>query len=420
MARRAKTTVETQPEVDAGPVTSQFDFKKSFQNLKPETFWQFLREYPDWEAGAVYLYRLWPVIDRQLAGKKEKNIDIFTGPITDLDILHRHGSGKYQLRFNDQNKPKGLVNVATCKVDINDPLYEPVVPLEEVVEGADANKSYIDGLKARGKWKENAVPTSDGNQATAELARTLDRVVEKAMEQRPAPTPEKAPSDPFEIALKWMELQRKTPVADPMDQMLKLMQIMREQQKPQQVDPLEAYTKVAEVIEARASRQASSGGNGTDWGGMILGFFNALPQLIQGFMMMRAMAPQPAAPVVPPTPTAPMPYNPFAPGVPMPTQMPDLSQVLLDLKPFLMKAIVQGQTGDEFASGLVTFQGEQKYQQLARLGMDGLIGALNAQPDLWSILSQFEPQVRQFIQEFLDYGKAEQPEAEEPQHDGTV
>ena len=104
----------------------------------------------------------------------------------------------------------------------------------------------------------------------------------------------------------------------------------------------------------------------------------------------------------------------------MPTQMPDLNQLLLDLKPFLMKAIVQGQTGDEFASGLVTFHGEQRYQQLASFGMDGLIGALKAQPDLWGILSQIEPQVRQFIQEFLDYGKAEQTEAEEPQHDGTV
>lgn len=418
MARRAKTPVEAPLEDESSPAVSQFDFKKSFQNLKPDTFWQFLKEYPDWEAGTVYVYRLWPVIDRQLAGRKEKNIDVFTSPITDLDILHRHGSGKYQLRFNDQNKPKGLVNVATCKVDINDPLYEPVVPLDEVVEGADANKSYIDGLKARGKWKESVVPPSDGSQATAEMARTLDRVVEKVMEQRPAPAPEKAPSDPFEIALKWMELQRKTPVADPMDQMLKLMQIMREQQKPQQIDPLEAYAKVAEVIEARATRQSSSAGNGTDWGGMILGFFNALPQLIQGFMMMRAMAPQPAAqPVAPAAP--PVPYSPFdLAGVPMPGT--DLNTVLLDLKPFLMKAIVQGQTGDEFASGLVTFHGEQRYQQLASFGMEGLIGALKAQPDLWGILSQFEAQVRQFIQEFLDYGKAEPAEAEEPQHDGTV
>ncbi len=172
--RRAKVTIEApQESVAAAAESSQFDFKKSFQNLKPETFWQFLKEYPDWEAGAVYVYRLWPVIDRQLAGNKEKNIDIFTSAITDLDILHRHGSGKYHLMFNDSNKPKGLVNVATCKVDINDPLYEPVVPLEEVVEGADANKSYIEGLKARQKWKGSTVLTHDGGQATAEMARSL-------------------------------------------------------------------------------------------------------------------------------------------------------------------------------------------------------------------------------------------------------
>lgn len=96
----------------------------------------------------------------------------------------------------------------------------------------------------------------------------------------------------------------------------------------------------------------------------------------------------------------------------MPLQPPDLNSILSELKPFLMKAIVQGQTGDEFASGLVTFHGEEKYHQLAGHGMDGLLGALKAQSDLWGVLSQFEPQVRQFIQEFLDYGKPEGSEGE--------
>ncbi|OHE78565.1 MAG: hypothetical protein A2107_07550 [Verrucomicrobia bacterium GWF2_62_7] len=389
--------------------SSQFDFKKSFQNLKPETFWQFLKEYPDWEAGSVYVYRLWPVIDRQLAGHKEKNIDIFTSPITDLDILHRHGSGKYQLRFNDSNKPKGLVNVATCKADINDPLYEPVVPLEEIVEGADANKSFIEGLKARGKWKESAVLTNDGGQATAEMARTLNNIVDKVMERSPAQT-EKPTQDPFDIALRMIQLVPKPgPVPDPMDQALRLMEFVRANQKSQAVDPLDAYAKVAEVIETRASRQTANPGGGTDWGALILGFVNALPQMVQGFMMMRAMAPPPPAANPgfqnPPVPLAPGPND--STGVDMPIQPPDLNSLFNELKPFLVKAIVQGQAGDEFAAGLVTFQGEARYRQLASYGMDGLMGALKSNAELWMMLSSYEDQVRTFIQDFLDYGKEE-------------
>lgn len=415
---RRKTVSADVPEE---PLQQTFDFQKSFQKLKPENFWPFIRDYPSWEAAAVYLYRLWPVIDRKLAGHDEKYIDVFTEPITEEDVLRKHGNGKYLLHFNDSNRPKGLAQMATCKVEIRDPSYEPVVPLEEIVEGADANKSYIEGLKARGKWKENAVPQSDNGQATAELARTLNNLVDRVTERPPAPA-EPPRQDPFEIALRIQGLLQQNspkPAADPIETAVKIVQLMQPAAKPpREVDPLEVYGKVADIIEARASRYAGASSGGTDWGGLVVEFVKALPMLIQGFTMMKAAQQQaagmpgvPAAyPMPPAQPMYPMPIDPR--GEPtMPRQAPDLQALFAELKPFLLKAMMQGQSGDEFASGLVTFYGEERYQQLASNGMDGLLNALKAHAELWMMLAPYEEKVREFIQEFLDYGKNEESEA---------
>lgn len=409
------------PEKQAEETGSEmvFDFRKPFQKLKPETFWEFLQQYPDWEACAVYVYRLWPVIDRRLSGHKEKYIDVLSEKVTEIDLLRKHGSGKYQLMFNDSNKPKGLVNVASCKVELNDPMFEPVVPLEEVVEGADANKSYIDGLRARGKWKDTSMPAQDNGQAaTAELARTLTSVVDRVMEREQAPPPPPPPQDPFAIAMQMMKLMPPPPPPpDPTAQAMKLLEFIRANEGRQEPDPLETYTKIADLIDRRTrhANPAASGG-GINWGEAILGFVSALPQLVQGFVAMKAMMPQQVAPAAFPAMQAG--YLPPTQGATMPE--PDLNTLFLELKPYLMKAIMQGQTGDEFASGLMTFLGEERYKQVAGHGVEGILGALRSQADLWMLLSPYEEQVRTFIQEFIDYGKAESAPPEEPQYDGTV
>jgi hypothetical protein len=389
-----------------------FDFKKPFQKLKPETFWEFIQQYPDWEACAIYVYRLWPVIDRRLSGHKEKYIDVLSEKITEIDLLRKHGSGKYQLMFNDSNKPKGLVNVASCKVELNDPMFEPVVPLEEVVEGADANKSYIDGLRARGTWKDASMPAIDhGQAATAELARTLTSVVDRVMEREQAPPPPPPPQDPFAIAMQMLKLMpTPPPPPDPTAQAMKLLEFIRANEGPQEKDPLETYTRIADLIDRRTrhANPAASGG-GINWGEALLGFVSALPQLVQGFVAMKAMMPQQVVPAA--FPAGQPGYLPPTQGAPMPE--PDLNTLFLELKPYLMKAIMQGQSGDEFASGLVTFLGEDRYKQVAGHGLEGILGALRSQSDLWMLLSPYEEAVRTFIQEFLDYGKPETPEAEE-------
>jgi hypothetical protein len=231
------------------------------------------------------------------------------------------------------------------------------------------------------------------------------------MEREQAPPPPPPPQDPFAIAMQMLKLMpTPPPPPDPTAQAMKLLEFIRANEGPQEKDPLETYTRIADLIDRRTrhANPAASGG-GINWGEALLGFVSALPQLVQGFVAMKAMMPQQVVPAA--FPAGQPGYLPPTQGAPMPE--PDLNTLFLELKPYLMKAIMQGQSGDEFASGLVTFLGEDRYKQVAGHGLEGILGALRSQSDLWMLLSPYEEAVRTFIQEFLDYGKPETPEAEE-------
>jgi len=393
---------ETAPSEDvitlpSQPPASDFDFTKARQYLRPETFFEFIKAYPDWEACAIYLYRLWPVIDRKLTGHSEKYIDVFAEPITEMDILRKHGSGKYLLHFNDSNRPGGLKQVAMCKLELNDPLYEPILDQNEVVEGIDANKSYIEGLIARGKWKRNppadqAAPSPDT--LAASLATALQRISAPAAPVTAAAAAEPARPDPYEIGLRIAELAQRTapkPSADPLELALKIVSLM--QQRPAE-DPLELYGKVADIIEARAARYAGKPA-GTDWSTVLLDLAKALPALIQGFVAMKAAGSQTQATVGQGPATAP-------PAAAVAVATPEA--LLEELKPFLLRAISTGQGGDEFAAGVVTFYGEGRYRQIAGLGADGILDSLRRQPEVWTVLSPYEADIRAFVNDFLAYG----------------
>lgn len=393
-------------EASAQMPEATFDFSKARQILKPETFFEFLKAYPDWEACAIYLYRLWPVIDRKLTGHSEKYIDVFSEPITEMDILRKHGSGKYLLHFNDSNRPGGLKQVAMCKLELNDPLYEPILDHNEVVEGIDANKSYIEGQIARGKWKRNPPPEASAAPSTESLAASVASALQR-MTPAPVASTEPARPDPYEIGLRIAELAQRSapkPSADPLDLALKIVALMREKKES---DPLELYAKVADIIEARAARYAGKA-PATDWSAALLDFAKALPALVQGFVSLRAAnSPAISGTVQGPAVGAVAPSTATVPTTPLPVS----AEMLLEqLKPFLLKSISAGQGGDEFAAGIVTFYGEDKYREIAGLGMEGILDVMRRQADIWSLLSPYEAEVRSFVADFLAYGQQEPSE----------
>lgn len=424
MARARKQAVQSEAQAAEAPL----DFTKSFQKLKPETFWRLWVQYPNREAISVYVYRLYPVIDRLKAGKDAKNIAIYTEPITELDFLRAHGSGKYQLQFNDSNRPPDLRQVATCILSLDDVDYPPVIAPGELVMNAPDNQSYVDGLRARGLMKEASVSQNDSNVAVAELAKTNREIITRVMETQSADKAAPAP-DPFGIALRMIELQKgmapaPPPAADPFDIALKIVTLIQPAMQPAKAaDPLESYVKVKQIMEeiAPKSAPASEGGG---WGSMVLEFVKALPQLMQGFMMMQHAQAAGAGPGVAGVPMAALPpQTPTPPQetlVPMTGEQIDVNVLLQQLRPFVLKALMRGQDGDEFADFVVTLVSQDAYEKLRALGMDGLLNYLKSQADLWPMLSSFEPQVREWLQAFLDAGKdPDAPTGEGPQAAGA-
>jgi hypothetical protein len=82
----------------------------------------------------------------------------------------------------------------------------------------------------------------------------------------------------------------------------------------------------------------------------------------------------------------------------------------------LLNALNQGSDGGMFAEGLATLYGGLAYEQIAALGKEGIMQALQAHPQLWPQLAPIQGRLEQFIEEFLSFGR---DEGEQEQDDDT-
>lgn len=387
----------------------EFDFNRSFQKLSWETFQKFQFAYPNKEGISLYLYRLWPLIDRKLTGQAVKNIDVFPGPVTEEDLLRKHGSGKYLLTFNDTNKPKTMTKVAETKIDLNDHDFPPVLDQNELIMGHRDNDSYIAGLKARGEWKRDTeMPHQNPDSAaTAELAKLVSNMTGKLLDKEQPP----AQPDPFDQALRMLTIMKEfTPKpaaiqqADPYDVALKLVSLVQGQRSEQKEDPLEVYARVTETVERIAGRFDRGSGGSIGWSHVLLKLIEHLPGVLQSVVAMKVMGEQGgiAQQAGVPAPVMTVPTR----EAQMPTTASDLPAIFSVIRPYLFRAMTSGQPGDDFAAGLVTFVGQEKYDALASHGEEGLINFLQSQADVWPMIAPYEERVREFIRDFLAYGQA--------------
>jgi hypothetical protein len=93
-----------------------------------------------------------------------------------------------------------------------------------------------------------------------------------------------------------------------------------------------------------------------------------------------------------------------------------LFQLAGQIGPCLLNALNQGCDGGAFAESLTTLYGGLAYEQIAALGKEGIIGALQSQPQFWPQLAPIQARVEQFVEEFLAVGLEEQ-EGDEEQED---
>lgn len=116
-------------------------------DIKATMKWLGLLNNNHWERLAVYLYRTWPIIDRE-----PKYIDMFGSGFTLDDIKKNHGGGKYKLSIKDTDKgfkaPEDCFFECYFEIPVSE--SDPIINYEELDLFSNKNRQYIDKLKLKG------------------------------------------------------------------------------------------------------------------------------------------------------------------------------------------------------------------------------------------------------------------------------
>jgi hypothetical protein len=403
-------TATKKQAISTGPAIDPLDFDRPFQQLRPETFYRFTREYPNKEAVSTYVYRLLPKINRSQVGIKTNYIAIHTEPIDEAFLLEKHGSGFYMLKFTDSNQPKGLAQRATTKLELSDPDFPPVVDPRELVLDDEKSRPWLDDLRARGILKGDAVSgatnESPAVEALADVTRKLleargehggfDKqitpIILKLLDQKPST---------IDDAVKLASLMK--PAESPVT--AELLKMLLSQQRQSPADPFEAYERVEKVVERIAAK--NGGGRTGGWSE----FMQTLPSLIQGglsvlSMMMAMRTGQPAPPISAVAPAAPIATQETA----LPTGESDMLnpaiiRALQTTGERAIKAFERGISGDHFASALcIDDEGERIFAMLHQMGKDGIFQALSMAPGVMDRIAPRRAEIEVWLDDFIKYG----------------
>lgn len=396
--------------------------KRSFSDLL-----KFAREYENKTAMALYLYRLWPVIDLNLVGKKFSYIDKFAGPDEcDLDaIMRKWGRGKYKICLTDSNRKGFDQRLCEATFEVDNPDFEPASEFgwRELDLGSPQNASFVQSLRLRGLLPKEGEETMQGSDTAAVSA--LTQLVREVISRE-----SNKGADPYSVGLQIAKEIAAKPQQDPMEAALRMVELMnKSKQDNGVVEALKAeiaelrraasgdslfdqFKKFRELERAIGGRGGGGGGGMPEWLGELLK--SLAPALLT--LLMRGggapgMAPAPAGPG--PSPGAPPAFPPVIPMAPDGAGEGDLMIRLIQTANKALKAFQRGMTGDDFAHSLVTLEddGEEIYSTFSGMGVDGLISTLKTTPQ-WAGLAAREGEVRDFLAAFVAYGEPEAPAAE--------
>jgi len=387
----------------------------SFGKAKPPAvFWTFVEKYDRPDAILFYVYRLWPKIDRQLVGIKHSYIAKLT-VLSSKILLREWGTGKYQVRMVDSSVGKGS-EVARTVVDLEDPDYPPVLDVNEVVRGVEANAGYLEGLRNRGllpEQKEDSMQNTNGAAATA--------VAEMAAITKAALAPKGAAEgstikDMIAVAqaLKPKEQDNKLLELLLTQQTTLITAMMNQKSQPAAaapaVDPIEQISQTVSLID-KLRGSGGGGGESSSWVGDLI---KALPVVVSSFSdslrsiaVLRGGENQVAVSAAPGPAVAALPVH-----NPPPVQEDSFMGVsILRLTAVGRKALSafgRGVAGDDFAHSLCSLEedGEQVFDLLFQLGSAGIVDALRTLP-AWPSMAARETEILAWLDSFLSYGKAD-------------
>ena len=412
---------ETRPEGSAGQ-------ERTRKLVSPEDFFRLAGDYPHKTGLSFYVYRLWPIIVRSLAGIKHSYIDCVP-EITREFLAQNHGGGEYKIIMTDAGRPKGMTEVYRCVLKISETDYPPVLDVRELDLGRKENQSFIQALRLRGVLPREGEELNQNNEAVsavASLAREvmnqnrapaggggLDVALKVAELMRPK-------SDPLELALKISEMSKKDDgaaglVKTLMEQQTQLFKLIADNRAAPaaaaDVDPLKRVDETLSVlgrfgVKLNGRDSASS----RAWWEVIPEALQAGSNLLQAFAVMRGgLAGVPAAPAAVADPAAPgagvvSVAGPVAGAAPGGASMVNPARVAAIARK-AVAAFESGAHGEDFAWALLLEEdGEEIYNFLAGLGAEQMLTFIKMSP-AWPQLAARESEIAAFLAEFVAYGQ---------------
>ncbi len=420
-----------------------------------------------WTRYSVYLYRLWPKIDRKRTNPKNFTyVEKFPGPpFNEQEILRRQGSGNYLICLTDSSRPRGSAEVCRSTYKLNDPDYPPVVDPLELVPDEPDNASYITGLRSRGQMP-NTTEGPKAADANTQLIGLLERLVLK--KEPPQAGDAHALAAAIELIKTGAEEGLKSAVknsaapvgnstTEMVDALVKLYSMIAPKAEPAgggvMFDLLRDELKAAraEAAEERKSnrelmRDLTDSKKGGD-----------LVEMMEKQVQLKELAGRLAGGETPDSwPAALMSIGPdllrtlanFAPRTgprqatrtnqpatdgqvhaaePVP-DLDDARDIAEKYIPMLLRAFDAGRTGGDLADSIVIIEGRMAYMRVAAFGKENIMLALRLNPDLWAQIAPMEAKIETFVDEFLAYGKEseeepppiEAPEKTKPRKQGAT
>ncbi len=425
------TEVPAQPPE---PGAHYFDTLGGRKTTTAERFFEHLPTFPRdrFERAIIYLYRLWPRINRKQTDPTAYNyIDKYPGPVTPDEIKQRWGEGKYQALMLNLDKRTDN-QIAACTFTIEDPTCPPVLNVAELVLGVPINASYEEYLRSRNMHPSQSQPGNNAGadaSATAALANIAQEALRSARQPQPAQTPkldevalqgyinllsnaQKQPTgmDPTGLAALVTAIGSLTKPAapagpDPRDQLINTLLsslIQNANRPPAPASSLtETLASVASIMEL--SKQLAPANSGAESVLNVLAG-NAAPILgevrgiVQGIAAM--VRPRSAEQPGQEQPT----NNPANRQVTQGENAVDQMQMALSvIEPVLIKQFREGAEGWMLAEWIENGWGADSYQRIANQGRDALISAMMTRPALRNLFEGLQPQLTAYVESFLQW-----------------
>ena len=398
-----------------------------------------------WEHAIIYLYRSWPAILRE-----PKYIDIISGPdqLTEDYIVKTHGGGKYLLVVVDSDYAKGGKRFE-ARLDISVVTADPFINYKELDIGNRVNKTYVEQLKAKGILDDDGEvmekPRDKDMQGVTELIQAQQRTIETLLREVRNPKGEVENSSALKQSMDMLGAAYNTALQttvkgnnkDDLDKLTQLMAIMK-QNNPEPKNNndvlvatlMKSNSDMMAMLLQMSMKKSEPTGELEKYKSMFE-FFQGISGTGRGHKASTLETVLEHAPSI---------LNPIASiignissartGVPNPVPMSgiqvnheniqheqlaepaqntedlDMAQVKMIVTQAggpILNALRDGKPGDVFAEDIINLYGINLFYSIQNIGKDRLLQAMRQVPQFWNEVSLIQPQLNEFIDQFMSW-----------------